>query len=101
MQATGIGSILQIHFTDQALTNARASIEAFKQMGEYAEKGLANLLNLSLRQRGVYCLPRQRYCVSLAMTAADIEKAVSVMHETLESLLPLIENEYSRLLGRK
>jgi len=44
MQATGIGSLLQIHFTDQALTNPRTSIEAFKQMGEYAEKGLARLL---------------------------------------------------------
>ena len=101
MQATGVGSILQLHFTDQALTNPRASIEAFKQMGEYAEQGLANLLNLSIRQRGIYCLPRQQYCISLAMTDADIDKTVSVTDETLEALLPLVENEYSKLLGRK
>jgi glutamate-1-semialdehyde 2,1-aminomutase len=97
MQATGIGSILQIHFTDQALTNPRASIEAFKQMGEYAEQGLANLLNLSLRQRGIYCLPRQQYCISMAMTDADIENTVGVLGETLEGLLPLIESDYWHL----
>jgi hypothetical protein len=36
-----------------------------------------------------------------AVTATDIEKTVSVMDETLESLLPLIEDEYSKLLRRK
>jgi len=35
------------------------------------------------------------------MTDSDIEKAVGVMDEALVSLLPLIENDYSRLARRK
>ncbi|MEM2466599.1 MAG: glutamate-1-semialdehyde 2,1-aminomutase [Candidatus Bathyarchaeia archaeon] len=65
-QATGAGSMLNIHFTGKQVKNARDAFEADrKRLVEY---------HLNLIARGVFFLPTHFGSISAAHTDADIEK---------------------------
>jgi glutamate-1-semialdehyde 2,1-aminomutase len=92
-RATGIGSLVQIHFTDGAVRNARDSLGALIDAGR-----IGRLLHLGLLRRGIFPASRGMYCISTPMQEADIERACSALAEALEELRATIEEERPDLL---
>ena len=94
-QATGMGSLVNLHFTDAPLHDARDAIAGMIDSGF-----MTRLLHLSLVRRGVMPASRLMFCVSTPMTEADIELAITALHEALAELTPYIkEARPSLLLG--
>lgn len=93
-QATGMGSLSQVHWGDTPVTDARTSVLAFGGAGP-----LARLLHLGMLRRGVFAAGRQMYCTSTPMTGADVDFAIAAMHEALAELRPVAEEECPHLLA--
>ncbi len=93
-QATGTGSLSNLHFTDRPLDSARASLA-----GMVAAGNVGQLLHLEMLQRGVMSAGRLMYCISTPMTAADVDSAVDALADALRALKPGIEKERPALLG--
>ena len=93
-RALGTGSLSNIHFTADAVHDARDAIAAVVRAGH-----IAPLLHLGMIRRGVISATRLMYCVSTAMTERDIDFAVTALHETLGELRPFIERERPALLA--
>ena len=92
-QAMGVGSLTNILFTDNKVTNARHSIDAMLAAG-----GVSQLLHLLMLQNGISSASRLMYCTSTAMSEIEVEKAVAAMHESLAELRPYIERDRPQLL---
>ncbi len=92
-QATGWGSLVNVHLTDRPLTNARESL------GGMFEAGIVTrLLHLAMIRRGVTSASRLMYCISSPMGTSEIDTAVDAMEDALVELRPLIEKETPTLL---
>jgi glutamate-1-semialdehyde 2,1-aminomutase len=87
-QASGSGSLTNLHFTDQALRDSRDAMDGFIAGGH-----IAALLHLTMLRHGVMSASRLMYCTSTAMQEADIDKAITALHDTLAELGPFIERE--------
>lgn len=92
-QAVGTGSLTNLHFTDQPIHDARDAIE-----GMIAAGHMTRLLHLTLLTRGVMSASRLMFCTSTAMTEADVDGAVTALHESLAELRPFIKKERPELL---
>ncbi|RJP23201.1 MAG: aspartate aminotransferase family protein [Candidatus Abyssobacteria bacterium SURF_5] len=92
-QATGLGSLVNLHMTDRPIRNARDSIT-----GLFGAGPIPMHLHLCMLQRGIFPAGRQMYCVSTPMTAKEIEKAVGALTETLQELKPILEEDFPHLL---
>ena len=94
-QATGFGSLVNLHLTDRPIYNARDSVTGFFEAGP-----LPMHLHLCMLQRGIFPASRQMYCISTPMTAAEIEKTVHALAESLQELKPVISEDYPHLLKK-
>jgi len=77
VRVTGDGSMFQLHFTDQPVTDASSSAagrDAFEE------------LFLAMRTRGVFLAPRGMGCLSAPMGTAEIEAFLDVLDASLETL---------------
>ena len=92
-QATGRGSLTNLHFTDADIHDARDSME-----GMIAAGHVSSLLHLTMLRHGVMSASRLMYCTSTAMTGAEIDRAVTALNESLAELRPYIEKERPALL---
>lgn len=92
-QAAGAGSLTNLHLTDRPLASARDNIDGLADAGH-----IGRLLHLGMLRRGVMSASRLMYCVSTAMTEADIDTAIGALNESLRELRPYIEAERPSLL---
>jgi glutamate-1-semialdehyde 2,1-aminomutase len=92
-QATGMGSLANLHLTDARLTSARDSLAGMRRAG-----GVGALLHLEMLRRGVASAGRLMYCISAPMTAANVDTAVDALDDALRALRPGIERERADLL---
>ncbi|MCG8564496.1 MAG: aspartate aminotransferase family protein [Desulfobacterales bacterium] len=90
IQSNNIGSLLNLHFTDQPVVNAGAAQNSVAE--------LHTLFHLSLLNKGVFNIPRGLFILSTPLTREDMGGLVDKIGETLKELLPLIEEKYNHLL---
>ena len=92
--ATGDGSLTNILFTDQPVSNARTALDSMIAAGP-----ISALLHLTMLRHGVMSASRLMYCTSTAMTQDDIERCITALHESLAELRPFIETERPALMA--
>jgi len=92
-QATGLGSLANLHLTDAPLASARDALAGVIRSGTTNQ-----LLHLEMLKRGVASAPRLMYCTSTAMGEAEVDHALGALDEALASLRPGIEKEKPELL---
>jgi glutamate-1-semialdehyde 2,1-aminomutase len=92
-QATGLGSLINLHFTDQPIYNARDSIQGIIGAGP-----LPLHFHLCMLQQGIFPAGRQMYCISTPMGEEEIDQAVEALRATLKELKPIIERDFPHLL---
>lgn len=92
-QATGSGSLCNLHLSDWPLNDARDTLAATMAGGH-----VNRLLHLAMLQRGIASAGRLMYCMSTPMTAADVDVALAALDDALASLRPGIERERPDLL---
>ena len=93
-QATGMGSIANVHFTEAPLNDSRDSVASMIESGH-----IPRLLHLTMMRHGVMSASRLMYCTSTAMQEADVDAAVTAMHESLAELRPYVEAERPELMA--
>ena len=93
-QASGIGSLANLHFTDAPLKNARDSMAGIIEAGH-----IGRLVHIGMLRRGVMSASRLMYCVSTAMSETEVDLAIGALNETLRELRPYIEAERPALLA--
>jgi glutamate-1-semialdehyde 2,1-aminomutase len=92
-QATGLGSLVHLHLSDEPIRDARSSIQATIEAGP-----IPHLIHLGMLRRGIFPAPRQMYCISTPMTEAEVDQAAETLAETLSELHPVLEEDHSHLL---
>ena len=92
-QVTGMGSLSNLHFTDEPIHDARDSLT-----GMIAAGHVSRLLHLTMIRHGVMLASRLMCCVSTAMTDEHIERAITALNESLAEIRPFIENERPALM---
>ncbi|MCP4756317.1 MAG: aspartate aminotransferase family protein [Proteobacteria bacterium] len=93
-QAVGMGSLVNLHFNDQPIRNARDSVQGFFNSGP-----LTMHLHLCMIQRGIFPASRQMYCISTPMTEREIDLAAAAFFDALKELKPIIEEDFQHLLA--
>ena len=93
-QAIGLGSLSNIHLTDQPIGNARQSFAAGRRAGR-----VLRCIHLGLLMRGVASAARLMYCTSTAMTTADVDLAAAALQDTLLDLRDELRHEKPELLN--
>jgi glutamate-1-semialdehyde 2,1-aminomutase len=93
-QALGTGSLSNIVFTDGDVHDARDSMAGMGAAGH-----ITSLLHLGMLRRGVMSASRLMYCVSTAMTEAEVDTAIEALNDTLKELRPFIAAERPALLA--
>jgi glutamate-1-semialdehyde 2,1-aminomutase len=93
-QATGIGSLLQVHWGDGPI---RSSREVF--LGAASAGELPKLLHLELMNRGIFAASRGAFNVSSPMGEAEIDLAIGAFRATLEVLRPYVVQETPHLVA--
>jgi glutamate-1-semialdehyde 2,1-aminomutase len=93
-QATGAGSLANLHLCDEPLPDARAVVRGLAAAGP-----IPALLHLAMLQRGVASASRLMYCTSAAMTEADVDQAIAALDDALADLRPGLEAERPALLA--
>ena len=66
--------------------------------GMIAAGHISRLLHLTMLTHGVMSASRLMYCVSTAMSQADVDSAVTALNESLGVLRPYIVQERPELL---
>ncbi|MDP6377911.1 MAG: aspartate aminotransferase family protein [Pseudomonadales bacterium] len=92
-QATGTGSLSNLHFTDRFLHDARDSLD-----GMIAAGHIPSLLHLTMLRHGVMSATRLMFCTSTAMDESTVDRAVTALAESLSEMRPFIESERPELL---
>ncbi len=77
-QVTGMGSLLQLHFSEGEVTNYRSSARSSKE--------LQHLLHLSLLNRGCFNAPRGQFILSTPMGKGEVDEVVTAVREALVDL---------------
>lgn len=90
MQVLGAGSIRNILFTNQQVTQYRDVASAHEELNK--------VLYLDLLTRGVFDAERGMFCMSTAMTKEDVAFGAAMVEEALRDMLPVIEIEAPELL---
>ena len=90
-QVAGYGSLHQIHFTPQPVTNA--AISASQDMD------IKQLFHLVMLNRGMFTQKRVQYNVSVPMTRTEINEAIAATADGLSELRPLIKEIAPQLIG--
>lgn len=93
-RASGMGSIIAIHWTDEDVKTSRDAVIARGEAGM-----LPRLLHMALMNRGVFCAPRCQFTVSTPMSQLEIDQVVDVFGEALNLLDPYISEEIPHMLS--
>jgi glutamate-1-semialdehyde 2,1-aminomutase len=93
-QAIGLGSLSNIHLSNEPIVNARVSLAASRRAGR-----VLRCIHLGMLMRGVASAARLMYCTSTAMTAADVDVAASALQDTLLNLRDELRREKPELLN--
>ncbi|HEA69288.1 MAG TPA: aspartate aminotransferase family protein [Desulfobacterales bacterium] len=93
-QTTGIGSLVQVHWGEEEIKNARDSRSL-----SGAARDLPRLLHLELLNQGIFIAPRGLNCISTPMTEKEVDQATSVFTQALEVLKPYVETEAPFLIS--
>ena len=92
-QVTGTGSLMNVHFTSQDVRDLRA----VKENWDFTLP-IRDLLNLVLKNHGIYTPRRVMLCVSSPMTENEMQQVVAAFDESLEQLKPIIQANCPELL---
>ena len=92
-QATGKGSLTNLHFTDASVHDSRDSLEGMLAAGH-----MTRLLHLTMIRHGVISATRLMFCISTPMGEPEINAAVTALNESLAEMRPYIERERPGLL---
>jgi glutamate-1-semialdehyde 2,1-aminomutase len=92
-QAIGAGSLTNLHFGEAPIVNARDSMAGMIDAGQ-----VSRLLHIGMLRRGIMSASRLMYCISTAMSEAEVDNAVGALNETLRELRPYIGAERPGLL---
>ena len=92
-QATGVGSVVGVHWTDREIVNAGDVVRGQKKAGD-----LPKLLHLELINRGIFSSSRGLYILSTPMDSKEVEFAVETFEEVLELLKPVVADKTPHLL---
>lgn len=90
-QATGVGSLFDINFTERAIADYRSS--------HTADQVLRRCLDLDLLNRGVFLPPQHFGCTSTVTSLKDIEATIDAVSKSLRTLLPMIRERRPSLLA--
>lgn len=90
LQVSGTGSLLNIIFSNKSIRNYRDVASSYEKLNE--------LLFLSLLTKGIFNAPRGMFCMSTAMTLADIDKTIGKLEESLSEMLPVISEVAPELI---
>jgi len=90
-QVAGYGSLHQIHFTPEPVTNAAVSANQ--------DMDIKQLFHLAMLIRGMFTQKRVQYNVSMPMTQTEINEAVAATADGLSELKPLIKEVAPQLIG--
>ncbi|MBL4682925.1 MAG: aspartate aminotransferase family protein [Pseudomonadales bacterium] len=93
-QATGLGSLVNLHFTDRDINDSRDALSGMIDAGHFGR-----LLHLCMLKRGVMSASRLMFCVSSPMREEEINFAITALHESLAELRPYIKAERPKLLA--
>jgi len=92
-QATGLGSVAQIHWRRGEIKNAADTAEGISRVGD-----LPRYLHLELMNRGFYSAARGMLVLSTAMDEADIDRFLEEFAGTLDVVKPYMEEKAPHLL---
>jgi glutamate-1-semialdehyde 2,1-aminomutase len=92
-RVTGTGSLLNVHFSTRPVTDYRTSRTNWDSAAP-----IRRLLNLALKNRGIYTPQRVMFSISAPMTDREITRTVEAFYECLDQLHPLIKEYCPELL---
>ena len=92
-QATGLGSVAQIHWKMGEVKNAMHTVEGFSLAGD-----LPQFLHLELMNRGFYSAARGMLVISTAMDEAIIDRFLEEFAGALEVIKPYVDDKATHLL---
>jgi glutamate-1-semialdehyde 2,1-aminomutase len=93
-QATGLGSLAQIHWRPGEITNAMDTAKGLSLAGD-----LPRFLHLELMNRGFYSANRGMLAISTAMDESIVDKFLEAFAGALEVLKPYVVEEAPHLLA--
>lgn len=93
-QALGLGSLTNLHLTDEPLHDSRDAL-----VGMAAAGHISRLLHLGMLRRGIMSASRLMYCISTPMGEDEVAAAITALNETLTELRPFIKQERPGLLA--
>ena len=93
-QVTGMGSLMNVHLSTNDVRDMRTARANWD-----VSLPLRDLLNLALKNRGVYTPRRVMFCISSPMTAKEIDQTLAAFEESLDQLKPIIRENYPELVG--
>jgi glutamate-1-semialdehyde 2,1-aminomutase len=91
-QVTGIGSLQNVHFSDQPVVDAK--------MARESNKDLLHLFYLAMLERGIFSAARGMYVFSTPMTQKEIDTAIKAVDAVMVELKPTIEDLWPELIGQ-
>jgi len=92
-QVTGMGSLMNLHFSTQNVVDLRTAKANWD-----SSLPLRDLLNLALKNNGIYTPRRVMLCISSPMTEKEIHNALQALEECLDQLRPIIERNCPEFL---
>ena len=92
-QLNGIGSLTNIIYTDQEISNAFDFAMTYMGCME-----LQKWVHLELINRGIYTAKRGEFIISTPMSEKEVDKGIQGLKETFEFLKPYIEEAAPHLL---
>lgn len=90
MQISGTGSLYNTLFTNQPVHNYRDVATAHEELNQ--------VLYMVLLTKGIFNAPRGMFCMSTAMTDADVDQCLEATEEAMRGMLPIIALEAPELL---
>lgn len=90
-QATGWGSLQNLHFSPVPIVDGKTAYEA--------NKNISHLLHLALMERGIFSSERGLFNISTPMAEREINMAIKAIDNSLSEMLPYIEQIWPELVG--
>ena len=91
-QITGMGSLAQIHFTEQKVKGWRGAASG--------RVDIRTILHLLLMEREIFSAPRGAFNISTPMGDKEIMEVIAALRDSLIELKPYIEKETPELILR-
>jgi glutamate-1-semialdehyde 2,1-aminomutase len=90
---TGFGSLMNVHFSSRNVLDLRSA----KANWDSASP-MRDLLNLALKNKGIYTPSRNMFCISSPMTEKEIHRAAGAFENAVEQVKPLMKKHGKELL---